>query len=39
MIPRKYLEEFAREHPTLAVLLCLYGLAMTGFALWLVLSG
>jgi len=38
MIPRKWLEEWAAEHPRLALLVLLHGLIMMGFCVWLIIS-
>jgi hypothetical protein len=38
MIPRKYLDDFAREHPIGALLVCAWGLGLLGFAVWLIVS-
>jgi hypothetical protein len=38
LIPRVHLERFAREHPRWALLLCLYGIAMLAFVVWLIVA-
>ena len=38
MIPRKYLEQFGRENPKLALVIVVWGVGLLGFAVWLVVS-